>query len=125
MHIHLHITPNAPGQAILDELLASVELRETLAERLEEHMAAALRDAVYNMLPYRAGIDNCEFDVTVDNDTLPALLLACQAAQDAASILGELGFATPPLGSSSRRWPSTSRSCRSSAVDLSRMLVAF
>jgi hypothetical protein len=80
MHLHLHITPNTPGQAILDELLASVELRETLAERLEEHMTAALRDAVYDMLPYRAGIDDCEFDVTVDNDTLPVLLLACQAA---------------------------------------------
>ena len=80
MHIHLHITPNAPGQAILDELLASVELRETLAERLEEHMAAAVRDAVFDLLPYRAGIDDCAFDVTVDNDTLPVLLLACQAA---------------------------------------------
>jgi hypothetical protein len=80
LHLHLHITPNTPGQAILDGLLAAVELRETLAERLEAHMAAALRDAVYDLLPHRAGIDNCEYEVSVDSDTLPALLLACQAA---------------------------------------------
>jgi hypothetical protein len=55
----------------------NVELRETLAERLEAHMAAAVRDAVFDLLPYRAGIDDCQFDVTVDSNTLPALLLAC------------------------------------------------
>jgi hypothetical protein len=60
MHLHLHIDANDAGEAILRSLLATAEMRERLAERLQEHMAAALGDAVF--------------------DTLPALLLACQAA---------------------------------------------
>lgn len=80
MQIHIHIDANETGETVLQSLWASAEMREMLAERLEEHMAAALRDAVFDLLPGRTGIDDCEFEVSVDNDTLPVLLLACQAA---------------------------------------------
>ncbi len=80
MHLSLHIDPNQPGTAILAELLASVESKEMLVEQLEDHFSAALRDAVFDLLPYREGIDDCQFEVTVDSDTVSALLLACQAA---------------------------------------------
>jgi hypothetical protein len=51
MHLHLRITPNDSGQAVLDKLFASVEIKETLAERFEYHIAAALRDVVFDVLP--------------------------------------------------------------------------
>jgi hypothetical protein len=78
--LHLHIQPNETGAALLGELLAEPETREMLAERLEEHFSGALRDAVYDLLPYRTGVDDCQFEVSVDNDTLAGLVLAVQAA---------------------------------------------
>jgi hypothetical protein len=46
-------------QAILDELLASVDLSETLAERIKEHMAATLLLACQPALANaRAGREN-------------------------------------------------------------------
>jgi hypothetical protein len=59
IQLHLHIQPNEPSAALLGELLAEAESREMLAERLEEQFSGALRNAVYDLPPYRKGVDNC------------------------------------------------------------------
>jgi hypothetical protein len=71
IQLHLHIQPNEPSAALQSELLA---------ELLEEFFSSALRDAVYDLPPYRKGVDDCQFEVTADNDTLTVLVLAVQAA---------------------------------------------
>ncbi len=59
IQLHLHIQPNEPSAALLGELLAEAESREILAEWLEVHFSGALRNAVYDLPPYRKGVDNC------------------------------------------------------------------
>jgi hypothetical protein len=71
IQLHLHIQSNKPSAALLGELLA---------ERLEGLFSGALRDAVYDLPPYRKGVDDCLFEVTADNDILTVLVLAVQAA---------------------------------------------
>lgn len=78
--LRLIIDGNAPALALLAEIAASQELREMFVERLEEHAAGAISDAVFDLLARREGVDLAEYEVTVESDVLPALVLAVQAA---------------------------------------------
>lgn len=76
MILRLEIHADEPGAAILAELMADLETREMFVERLEEHMAAAVADAVFDMRRTEVG----EYEVVIEGDTVPGLLIALQGA---------------------------------------------
>ena len=78
--LRLVIDGDDAARALLAEVTADPELREMFVGRLELHMAAAVNDAVFDLLPRREGIDLAEYDVTVEGDVVPGLVLAVQAA---------------------------------------------
>ena len=76
MILRIRVDANDEGQRILQELTASLEMKEMFVERLEHHIGAAVSDAVFDIL----GKEPCDYDVTIDGDTVPGLVLAMQAA---------------------------------------------
>jgi len=80
MILRLSLTANETGERALAELVDDLETKEMFVERLEEHMSAAVSDAVFDMLGRRLGIDSGEYAVTIDGDTVPGLVLALQGA---------------------------------------------
>lgn len=76
MILRVSVEANDQEDRTLDELTSTFETKEMFVERLEHHIGAAVSDAVFDML----GKDPCDYDVIIDGDTVPALVLALQAA---------------------------------------------
>ena len=55
MILHLEIHADEPGAAVFAELMADLETREMFVECLEEHTAAAVADAVFDIRRTQAG----------------------------------------------------------------------